>query len=37
MGRTGSEIVASGEEEGGRSDDVLEEVEKLAMAVLGED
>lgn len=32
-----SEIVAGGEEEGGRSDDVLEEALELAVAIVGED
>ena len=32
-----AEIVAGGEEEGGRSDDVLEEAVEFAVAIMGED
>lgn len=37
MGLEGFEVVASGDEDGRRSDDVLEEVGELAVVVVGED
>lgn len=32
-----TEVVASGEEEGGRSDDVLQEAKEFAVVIVGED
>lgn len=37
MGLKGFEVVASGEEDGWRSDNVLEEVGEFSVVVLGED